>query len=242
MGTQNQRPSVEAIWAQYRNAKTSHDQTRLKNQLVAQHTRLARKMAHRSKAHCPEDYEDLEQLALIGLMKAISAFDPDRNVAFSSFAVPYIRGEILHFLRDHYGSVKIPRRAIELRSKVRRLRKKMLLADVELSEAQVAEGLGVSPEKWREIDEMCDRKPLAELDDERLPVEEAEDASEEYAAVRRGLSKLPNPYRACLLAAFFGQVSHEAIAKAQGVSVRQIQEWIGEGLKRIQVELEISNE
>ena len=54
------------------------------------------------------ELEDLIQLALIGMLKAINSFDPERGCAFSTYAVPLIIGEIRKFLRDD-GLIKISR-------------------------------------------------------------------------------------------------------------------------------------
>jgi RNA polymerase sigma-B factor len=68
---------------------------------------LARQLARR---YVPAaELEDLEQVAAIGLLKAIDRFDADRGLAFSSFAVPTIVGELKRYLRDHGWSVRVPR-------------------------------------------------------------------------------------------------------------------------------------
>jgi len=53
--------------------------------------------------------EDLEQVASIGLLKAIDRFEPDRGLAFTTFAVPKILGEMKHYLRDTGWAVHVPR-------------------------------------------------------------------------------------------------------------------------------------
>ncbi|MFM7577346.1 MAG: sigma factor, partial [Microcystaceae cyanobacterium] len=65
---------------------------------------------HRLSRQCAESYEDLEQVGYLGLIRAIARFDPRQGKAFSSFAMPYIRGEILHHLRDKGTVLRIPRR------------------------------------------------------------------------------------------------------------------------------------
>ncbi|GAB3673525.1 RNA polymerase sigma factor SigF [Streptomyces sparsus] len=61
------------------------------------------------------DTEDIVQVGTIGLIKAIDRFDPSREVEFTTFAVPYIMGEIKRFFRDTSWSVRVPRRLQELR-------------------------------------------------------------------------------------------------------------------------------
>ena len=72
----------------------------IRNQLVQLNIGLVRKEVHHWVKQCTESYEDLMQVGCIGLIRAIERFDLSRGSAFSTFAVPYIRGEIQHYLRD----------------------------------------------------------------------------------------------------------------------------------------------
>ncbi|NEO67869.1 MAG: sigma-70 family RNA polymerase sigma factor, partial [Moorea sp. SIO4G2] len=89
----------------------------LRNQLVALNLGLVRREAHHWVKQCHESYEDLLQVGCIGLIGAIERFDSTKGIAFSSFAIPYIRGEIQHYLRDRGYSIRIPRRWLALRQK-----------------------------------------------------------------------------------------------------------------------------
>ncbi len=82
----------------------------LRNRIVELNIGLVRQVAHRLCRQTLVPYEDLEQLGCLGLIRAIERFAPDQGYAFSSFAIPYIRGEILHYLRDQSSLVRIPRR------------------------------------------------------------------------------------------------------------------------------------
>ena len=70
---------------------------------------LAHHLAHRF-ANRGEPYDDLYQVACMALVKAVERFDPERSVKFSSFAVPYIVGELKRHFRDKGWSGKAPRR------------------------------------------------------------------------------------------------------------------------------------
>lgn len=77
--------------------------------------RLARKYRNRG-----EESEDLEQVAALGLTKAVERYDPARGNAFESYAVPVILGEIKRHFRDCTWDIHVPRRVQELRNRVRR--------------------------------------------------------------------------------------------------------------------------
>jgi RNA polymerase sigma-B factor len=87
--------------------------------LVERFLPLARQLARRYQR--PEEpFDDLMQVASLGLVKAIDRFDLEREVAFSSYAVPTILGEIKRYFRDRTWSVRVPRDLQELALKVDR--------------------------------------------------------------------------------------------------------------------------
>lgn len=122
---------------------------RLRNELVKLHSGLVRKMAHHFTHQCTEPYEDLEQIGYLGLIRAIERFDPNQGFAFSSFAIPYIRGEILHFLRDRSCVIKIPRRWQELYNEGQKIRKELSLSLGRYpTDTEIAHFLKVSLCEW----------------------------------------------------------------------------------------------
>jgi RNA polymerase sigma-B factor len=84
----------------------------VRDELVARHRALALHLSRRYRA--PGEREDLDQIACVALIRAIDRFDPARGVAFSSFAVPTIAGELKRYFRDHGWSVRVPRSLQEL--------------------------------------------------------------------------------------------------------------------------------
>lgn len=92
---------------------------RIRNQIVEQHLGLAVHIAKRFSSTTRRD-DDIEQVAMVALVKATDRFDPDLGVPFSSFAGRTIEGEIKRHFRDATWSVKVPRGAKELHLAVRR--------------------------------------------------------------------------------------------------------------------------
>jgi RNA polymerase sigma-B factor len=91
----------------------------LRAALVERYLPLARQLARRYQR--PEEpMDDLIQVASLGLVKAIDRFDASREVAFSSYAVPTILGEIKRHFRDRTWSVRVPRDLQEMALKAER--------------------------------------------------------------------------------------------------------------------------
>ena len=89
----------------------------MREELVERFLPLARQLARRYQ-RAEEPLDDLVQVASLGLVKAIDRFDTSREVAFSSYAVPTILGEIKRHFRDRTWSVRVPRDLQELALKV----------------------------------------------------------------------------------------------------------------------------
>ncbi|MFG1665228.1 RNA polymerase sigma factor SigF [Streptomyces sp. Y7] len=126
-----------------------------RNTLIEMNMSLVRYAAGRFRSRGPEEMEDIVQVGMIGLIKAIDRFELSREVEFTSFAVPYIVGEIKRFFRDTSWAVHVPRRLQEARLQlaraneelhsrlgrtptVKELSELMSLAEEEVVEAQLA--------------------------------------------------------------------------------------------------------
>ncbi|MGA5584054.1 SigB/SigF/SigG family RNA polymerase sigma factor [Streptomyces thermodiastaticus] len=86
-----------------------------RNTLIEMNMSLVRYAAGRFRSRGPQEMEDIVQVGMIGLIKAIDRFELSREVEFTSFAVPYIVGEIKRFFRDASWAVHVPRRLQEAR-------------------------------------------------------------------------------------------------------------------------------
>ncbi|MFE7169731.1 SigB/SigF/SigG family RNA polymerase sigma factor [Streptomyces sp. NPDC057616] len=131
----------------------THEYQYARNTLIEMNLSLVSFAARRFLNRGSGDTEDVIQVGTIGLIKAIDRFDLSREVEFTSFAIPYIVGEIKRFFRDTTWAVHVPRRLQELRVDLARSKEslatalnrtatvKELAADLDLTEDEVIEGL-----------------------------------------------------------------------------------------------------
>ncbi|GAA2769700.1 RNA polymerase sigma factor SigF [Streptomyces showdoensis] len=125
-----------------------------RNTLIEMNMSLVRYAAGRFR-HRADEMEDIVQVGMIGLIKAIDRFELSREVEFTTFAVPYIVGEIKRFFRDTSWAVHVPRRLQEARVElakateelstrlgrmptVKELAELMSLSEEEVTEARLA--------------------------------------------------------------------------------------------------------
>lgn len=106
-------PEVTARFVEYRDT----GDRALRNELVEHHRSLADALARRY-ADRGEPLDDLVQVALLGLVKAVERFDPDKGIPFAGFAVPTVTGELRRHFRDHTWAVKVHRRAKDLHVRI----------------------------------------------------------------------------------------------------------------------------
>lgn len=92
----------------------------LRNQLVELHLHVADYYVNRFSRTSGSATDDLRQTGLLGVLKAVERFDPDRGVSFKTFASRTVEGELKRYLRDRSWAVRPPRRAQELHLDVRR--------------------------------------------------------------------------------------------------------------------------
>ncbi|WP_427917531.1 SigB/SigF/SigG family RNA polymerase sigma factor [Streptomyces sp. cg40] len=93
----------------------THEFQYVRNTLIEMNLSLVRYAAARFRSRSNNEMEDIVQVGTIGLIKAIDRFELTRQVEFTSFAVPYIVGEIKRFFRDTSWAVHVPRRLQEAR-------------------------------------------------------------------------------------------------------------------------------
>lgn len=107
---------LDPRFAEYRRTKDR----RIRNALIEDHREVAERVARRFPNRSLS-WDDLHQVAMLGLLKAVERFDPERGFKFTTFAEPTISGELKRHFRDHAWDVRIPRRAHDLHQAVRKI-------------------------------------------------------------------------------------------------------------------------
>ncbi len=225
--------------------------TEVRNRLVQMNIGLARREVYRWLGQCGETYDDLLQVACLGLIRAIERFDLSKGHAFSSFAVPYIRGEIQHYLRDKSPSVRIPRQWLELQRQATRTTQSLhAQLGRKPTEAELAAELGISTEELGEVKLASrNRSPLS-LD---APVGDEDDGSmslgamlpdrkyrsfqlaeEDRIRLQQALGRLEDGTRNVLEFVFLQDLTQKETAERMGISAVTVSRRVKRGLKSLQ--------
>ena len=174
------------------------------------------------------DYEDLVQIGVIGMMKAVRSFDPRREVVFSTYAVPLIMGEIKRHLRDD-GPVKVSRIYKKLSAELGRARNKILTDEGrEPSVSELAHICGISVEDAAVALETVN--PISSLsetygEDEKLTLESqlASPDSEiermnDKIALSQAIGRLPRDWQKIITLRYYRNMTQQQVANILGLS------------------------
>ena len=209
---------------------------------------LARDLALRY-TYTDEPFDDLLQVASLGLVKAIDRFDPEREIAFSSYAVPTILGEIKRHFRDRTWAVRVPRDLQELTLRVDRA---VGLLSEELrrqpSVAEIGQAVGADEEQVLEALQAGGAYRAVSIDAPRgsSPDEEAAtladsvgidetgfDRAEDRATLQNLLSTITPREREVLRMRFEEDMTQAEIGDIIGVSQMQVSRVIRQALMRL---------
>jgi RNA polymerase sigma-B factor len=238
------RESLELL-QQYRDTPTAA----LRNHLVEMNFGLVRREALHWIHQCSETYEDLVQVGSLGLIRAVERFEMSKGYAFSSFAIPYIRGEIQHYLRDKGDSVRIPRRWLELRQQASGFIRKIQSEESRLpSDREISLSLDISVDDWQEIKlAHLNRCPLSldapmQDDDESstmghlLPdphYKSFQLAQEDQIRLQQALSKIEQRTRNVLEFVFLHDLTQRETAERLGISSVTVSRRVKKGLETL---------
>ncbi len=207
---------------------------RLREELINEYRPLVEHIA-RQFLDTGEPLEDLIQYAIIGLIKAIEGYDPDRGTEFTTYAWYQIRGEISHYLRDQGKLIAEPAWLQEARIKIERARNKLRQTlKREPKTEELVKETGLKPEVVQRVLETEQLFRIASLDEttededegvadlERLVVEEEQVDIEQQYLVRRAVEKLPELHRKVIEYLFWEDLTMTEIARLLGVSVTYV--------------------
>ena len=136
-----------------------------RNALVSENLALVRKVANRLSKQTGQPFDELVSAGSLGLIRAVEAFDLKHDCVLSSFAVPYIRGAILHDQRDNHQPLKTPRRLRELHQRARRLEEqRRRQGAAPLGSAELAEALNCRVEQLEEAKQVQRALKVLSLD------------------------------------------------------------------------------
>ena len=124
------------------------------NGLALQHRDIAATVAGNISRRTGHPKEDLEQIAMLGIIQAARRYSPERG-SFRPYARTYANGEVYHYLRDKGFLIKVPASWRELHARGQKLLR------LGTAPAEVPERLGVSAERWREIVGACSQRVVA---------------------------------------------------------------------------------
>ncbi|MEU5098439.1 RNA polymerase sigma factor SigF [Streptomyces sp. NPDC020996] len=223
----------------------------LRGEIVEAWLPMAERLAGRFRSR-GESYEDLRQVAALGLVKAVDRYDPDRGHAFESYAVPTITGEIKRHFRDHMWTLHVPRRVQDLRNRVRAASQDLsqTLPGRPPTAAEIAEHACMSEEDVLVGMEALDSFTALSLDAE-LPGSEdgcslgdalgssdpALDTVIDREAVKPRLAALPERERAILYMRFFDDMTQSSIAEQLGISQMHVSRLISRCCNRMREQI-----
>ena len=225
--------------------------TRLRNKIAEMNFGLVRKEVKHWLNQCNESYEDLIQVGSLGLIRAIERFDLNKGRAFSSFAIPYIRGEIQHYLRDKSCTVRIPRRWLELRQQsVSFIRKFREAYNAQPTDSEIAQYLEISLKEWQDVKlAHQNRVPLSldvsinnDSDNQTSLCDLVADpkhrsfqlARDDRMRLQQALFQLEDRTRNVLEFVFLQDLTQKETAKRLGISVVTVSRQIKKGLNTLQ--------
>jgi RNA polymerase sigma-B factor len=227
-------------WHRYR------DQ-RARDELIERFLPLARKLARRY-VPSSEPYDDLVQVASLGLVKAVERFDPDRGFAFTSFAVPTIVGELKRYFRDTGWALHVDRSAQERARKITDAQNQITARTGRSPTVnEIAQFLEISVEEVLDGLQTAEAYDAVSLD---APVQSDEDGStsrleaigdlderlgrvDEQATILAAARHLTRREREILYLRFNEDLTQTEIAERVGVSQMQVSRLLRKSLQRL---------
>lgn len=157
MAIEKQATTEYGLFAEYKRSKDKKIRDELLERYLYIAQILSRKFINRGI-----EYDDIYQIACMGVLYAIERFDPDRGVQFATFATPTVMGEIRKYFRDKGNFIRIPRNLYEVFYKAECIRR----ASDEKTPAEIARILNIPEKTIKRAFEIGDKSFIKSLEDE----------------------------------------------------------------------------
>ena len=223
-------------------------------EIVKQYMPLVRQISLRYARLVPDQADDLMQMGCLGLLKAVKYYDASREhkASFKGFAAVYIKGEIRHYLRDHGSLVQVPRKYVEINSKISQL-EELLTRDLEHTPSveELAKRAGLTAQEVREAQQSWDNcrhyeslessddsdgrednRVLAELVPDKKYVDEIR-YSEDRELISQALVSLGDRTKKIIEFVYFYDLSQKETAKLLGVSEMGVSRTIKSAIQKL---------
>ena len=212
--------------------KAKQGDAEAKEKLIIENNNLIKSIVRRYLNKGVE-FDDLYQLASMGLLKAINGFDEEFGVRFSTYAVPMIAGEIKRFMRDD-GSIKVSRAIKSTAKQINQFIEKysaehgaqpsvkIISQEFGMPESEVVFTMGSSrmPVSIYNQGDYKDEKGQELL--EKLPVEDRQEDIIEALQLKTAIEKLPERERKVIMLRYFRDMTQSEVANMLGVSQVQV--------------------
>lgn len=193
--------------------------------------------------------EDLYQIGSMGLIKAIKRFDVNLEVQLSTYAVPYIMGEIKRFIRDD-GIIKVSRQTKELAIKIKQIQNEYMNKNgEEISIIKISEMLDIPKEEIaaaiessNNVDSIYSAEGTNE--DERILLEKIADNKDEYnslvnkIAINEMIENLDEKEKQVVLLRYYREQTQAQVGKILGISQVQVSRIEKRVLDKMRLKLE----
>ena len=236
------RTDPDEAWLNDALERFAHHRTKALRDEIAEHTSWLATRGARRFADRGEPFDDLVQVARIGLLNAIDRFDPGQGVPFGAYATPTIMGELRRYFRDHTWGVHVSRRAKDLRPAVNSMNEalsKELQRSPRISE--IAERMKISEEAVIEALEANSAYRAYTLDPSgrAAPIEESNvDEVLNRQVIIHLLDRLRPRERQIIYLRFFEELSQAQIAEKIGTSQVHVGRLIASSLAELRDHLE----
>jgi RNA polymerase sigma-B factor len=244
------------LLAQYNLTRSVH----LRNQIALANQGLVRKAAFElNKGLKNIDFDDLFQVGFIGLIKSIERYNSQVSPSFSCYAMPFIRGEILHYIRDKNNTIRLSRTLSDFRAPSRKVIETLTLRLGRTpSQMEISEGLGISLNRWLEI-----RKAFYECNMESLnlkintlgdhtselldfTIDESQvhkfEVSEELTDVMTSIEQLSSDRRRSIEYHYLQNLSRKDTATQMRVSPMTVTRYLDKGVAELKVLLDVRSD